>query len=70
MANLDYRFEKPSYNNSTACIRTDNLDVIEQALTLVLEKEGCRLISKTPLPQNPKPLIQQRRILLKQNFLA
>ena len=59
MPDLDYQFEKPSYNNSTTCIRTDNLDVIEQALTLILEKEGCRLIPKPPLSPNNKPLIKE-----------
>ena len=59
MADLDYEYNRPGYNNITTCIKSDNLDVIEQALTLVLEKEGCRLIPKPPLSQNPKPLIQE-----------
>ena len=61
MSDLDYLCGQYNYNNSTTCIRVDNLDVIEQALILLLEKEGCRLISKPPLPQNSKLLIQQLR---------
>ncbi len=59
MGDLEYHFEKISYWNDTTCIRSDNLDLIEQTLTHILEKEGYRLIPKPPLPQNSKPLIQE-----------
>jgi hypothetical protein len=39
------------YWNFTACIRSDNFDTIEQAVTRLLEQEeGCRRISKPPVP--------------------
>lgn len=59
MKNLEYDFERTSYWNDTTCIRSNNLDLVEQTLTHILEKEGYRLIPKPPLPQNSKLLIQE-----------
>lgn len=58
---LWYLFSKLSYWNDTTCIRSDNIELIEQTLIHIFEKEGYRLISKPPLPQNPQPLIQELR---------
>ena len=59
MADLDSWFFKPSYNNSTTCIKSNNIELIEQALTSILKKEGCRLIPKPPLSQTNKPLTKE-----------
>lgn len=40
-------------------VRSDNLDLIKQALTSILEQEGCRRISKPSLPQNPVPVMKK-----------
>lgn len=61
MGDLEYHFEKISYGNSTTCVRADDLNLIEQTLTQILEKEGCRPIPKPLLPENAKALIQELR---------
>ncbi|MDF5722760.1 MAG: hypothetical protein PUP91_20240 [Rhizonema sp. PD37] len=52
------RFMTVSYCNNTTCIRSDNLDLIEQALTCIFEQEGYRRISQPPLPQNSLPVMK------------
>jgi hypothetical protein len=59
MKDLEYIYEKISYSNETTCINSNNLDLIEQALIRILEKEGYRNILKPPLPQDSKPIIQE-----------
>lgn len=44
------------YWNFTTCIRTDNIDAIEQEITHLLEQEGCRRL--TQLPQHEGSLEQ------------
>lgn len=56
---LSYWFTKLSYGNDTTCIQSNNLDLIEQALTRIFEQKGCRWILKPPLPQNPLPVIKE-----------
>lgn len=56
---LSYWFTKLSYWNYTTCVRFNNLDLIEQALTRIFEQEGCRRIPKPPLPQNPLPSMKE-----------
>lgn len=51
------------YSNGTTCIRSDNLDLIELALTRILKMEGCRRIPQPPLPQNPLPVMKTLRSL-------
>lgn len=50
-----------SSSDGSTCVRSDNLDLIEQALTSILEQEGCRRISKPPLPQNSAPVMEKLR---------
>jgi hypothetical protein len=61
MGHLEYSFKRIGYWNETACVRADNLDLIEQGLTRIFEKEGCRRIPQPPLPQNSQPVIQKLR---------
>lgn len=56
---LDYLFTKLSYWNDTTCIRSHNLDLIEQALSRIFEQEGLRRIPQPPLPQNPLPVLKK-----------
>lgn len=42
-------------------MRSDNLDLIEQALTRIFEQEGCRRIPKPSLPSNPVPVLEKLR---------
>jgi len=58
---LDYWFTKLSYRNDTTCIRSDNLDLIEQALIHIFEQKGCRCILQPPLPQNSTPVMRELR---------
>lgn len=61
MGNLWYWFTKLSYSNDTTCLRSNNLDLIEQALTRILEQEGHRRISKLPLPSKSLSILQELR---------
>src|SRR5689334_10540435 len=47
-----------SYWNYTTCIRSDNLDLIDQALTNIFEQEDYCRITKPPLPQNPQSVMR------------
>lgn len=58
---LDYWFEKLSCSNYTTCIRSDNLDLIEQTLSRIFQQEGCCRISQPPLPTNPVTAIKLLR---------
>lgn len=42
--------------NYTTCIRCDNLELIEQALTRIMEQEGCRRIPLPPLSMDVEEL--------------
>jgi hypothetical protein len=44
------------YWNYTDCIRSDNLDAIELAITRLLEEEGYRRLPDPPQPLDPKIL--------------
>ena len=58
---IGYVFTKYPYGNCNTCIRCNNLDLIEQALTRIFEQEGCRRIPKPPLPENPLPVMTKLR---------
>ena len=45
--------------NTITCVNSHNLDLIEHNLVSMFKKEGCRQISKPPLPKNPKPLLRE-----------
>jgi len=46
------------YCNHTTCLRSDNLDLIEQAITSILEQEGYHFIPQPALPKNDLPVMQ------------
>lgn len=52
------------FRNYTTCIRSNNLDSIELALTRIFEQEGCRRISKPPQPISNEGLCHNPWLLL------
>lgn len=59
MGNLQNHFDNLGCRNITTCINSDNLDLIEQIINNILKHEGYHRISKPPLPENSKPLLQK-----------
>lgn len=59
MRDLQYLCDKVGCWNVASCINSDNLDLIEQGINDIFRQEGYRRISKPPLPQNSKPLLQK-----------
>jgi hypothetical protein len=49
---LSYEFSKFRSWNYTTCIHSDNITLVEQALTRIFEQEGYIRIDQPPLPQN------------------
>lgn len=47
------------YTNGNTCIRSHDLDLIERALTQILEQEGHRRIPQPPLPENSSPVLSK-----------
>ena len=57
-SDLWYEFRKISYSNHVTCLNCNDLNKIERDTINLFESEGYRHISRPPLPQNYKPLLQ------------
>lgn len=51
------------YCNHTTCLRSGNLDLIERAISSILEQEGYHFIPQPALPKNDLPVMQVLRSL-------